>query len=207
MRKFILCTLLALPLAQPSLAADEHSDSAVGGAKKAMARAMLDNESFVEKATIANMAEVELSRLALDRSKDSEIQQFARQMIKDHTAALEQLRPLAQARKISVPTALDETHKDKATKLATLQGAEFDREYSELMRKDHDKTVTLFSAAVEDKSLDAEFKQLASKLLPTLQQHQHAAHGLKSGQQATDADRKARQAESNAEMPVTKERP
>lgn len=189
MRKLILYTLLTLPLGQLAIAdqngtAGEQSGG-LNSVKKTFAKVMLNNESFVEKATINNLAEVELARLALSKSKDAKIQEFAQQMIKDHTEATQKLSSLAKAKNIVVPTELDEAHKEVADKLSKLDGAEFDKEFSQQMKKDHDKAVTLFSAATDDKSLDPEFKQFAEKLLPTLKQHQHSAHNLKHEQPAS----------------------
>lgn len=207
MRKSILCSLLILPLlGQPAFAEQAAPGDAppVSGVKKTMAKVMLDNESFVKKATISNLAEIELSRLALGKTRSADIQQFAQRMIKDHMAASDKLRAIARTKNIAVPDAPDAAHKEVAEKMAKLEGADFDREFSQQMQKDHDMAVTLFAAAAEDKSLDPEFKQLAAQLLPTLQQHQHAAHGLEAGKAAASRNEPG---SLRSDQPATMERP
>ena len=86
-----------------------------------------DLQRFVEKASIANMAEIQLGQLAVERAQDPQVKQFAQTMIDDHTKAQEQLKTVASSQNIPVPSALDGKHQKLHDKLAKLQGAEFDR--------------------------------------------------------------------------------
>jgi putative membrane protein len=51
-----------------------------------------------------------------------------------------------------------------------MSGAEFDREYVEMMVDDHEKDVAKFKEQSEDSS-DPDAKAFAAKTLPTLQKH------------------------------------
>src|SRR6185503_13939707 len=55
-------------------------------------------------------------------------------------------------------------------KLAKLSGADFDREYMDMMVKDHVKDVKEFEEA-SAKAKDADLKAWAAKTLPTLREH------------------------------------
>lgn len=184
MNKFAICLLLALPLTPFANAqtpqADSESHPVTSGLKQKLTKLTLTNASFVEKSTQSSLAEIELSKLALGKSKDTSIQRFAQQMVDDHTAALKQIGPIAKSKSLEVPTQLDDAHERKIKKLNGMSEPEFNKAYIKQMQEDHDKAVSLFSAATDDKNIDPELKEAAAKLLPTLRDHQHAAHSLHS---------------------------
>lgn len=161
----------------PPAAAPEKK-SATENIKEDITQVLLTDNSFVRKATIASRAEIELSKLALKKSQNAAVRSFAQRMIKDHAAAAETLKDIAQSRNIDVPGELDSAHEETVTRLDKLSGAEFDSAYIEQMHKDHDKAVSLFSAASGDKSLAQELIGFARRTLPTLRDHQQAADGL-----------------------------
>jgi putative membrane protein len=184
MRKFIISALLVLPLSHFAAAQDSTVNPS-GPAQKSQlnlketaTQLMLTNDSFVKKAAIASRAEVEMAKLAMVKSKDPQIQSFAQRMVKDHVAASTELESIAQSKNIPLPTELDHSHKSATEKLSKLSGTDFDAAFSKQMQEDHDKAVTLFTAAADDKKLDPQLQQFAAKTLPVLREHQHAAHGL-----------------------------
>lgn len=182
MRNAILCMALIVPLS--SLALAEDSDGMTPAqprtvdVKKNITKMTLSDESFVKKAAAGGQAEVALSKMALSKSKDPEIRSFAEKMVKDHSMADKELQGIAQAKGIAISAELDDAHKKEAEKLTTMNGAEFDNAFREQMQKDHDKTVELFAAAAEDKSLSPELSGFAQKTLPVLRSHQHDAHKM-----------------------------
>jgi putative membrane protein len=117
-----------------------------------------------------NMAEIALSQIAVDRSQDPSVKQFAQMMVDDHTKAADQIKTLATTKNVTLPAAVDSKHQSAITKLGTLSGADFDREYIRLMVKDHEKMVSLLQKQA-DRGADADIKTLAAGLLPTVQSH------------------------------------
>ena len=75
----------------------------------------------------------------------------------------------------------DAMMKAQATKdkLAKLSGADFDREYMDMMVKDHVKDVKEFEDA-STKAKDADVKAWAAKTLPTLREHLQMARDVNS---------------------------
>lgn len=73
---------------------------------------------------------------------------------------------------------MDAEHAAVKSKLAALQGEEFDKAYSMQMAKGHDKAVALFQSASQDSGVSADIKQFASETLPKLQGHKEMAHDL-----------------------------
>jgi putative membrane protein len=119
----------------------------------------------------ANLAEVETGKLALEKSKNEQVRQFAQRMIDDHTTALKELQTLAQSRGVTLPTETDVQHKTIATALKALSGDTFDHQYMERVGiGDHERTHDLLQKAVKN-ARDADLKAYAQKTLKTVDQH------------------------------------
>jgi len=131
---------------------------------------------FVQKAALDGMAEVELGRLALNKSENLQIRQFAQRMVADHAKANEELAALAKSKGIEAPTSLDAEHRTMIANLYRETGAAFDRAYCEHMVMDHNKAIALFESAT--KTSDPELAGFAKKTLPTLQKHRQMAEKL-----------------------------
>jgi putative membrane protein len=115
------------------------------------------DRNFVNDLAIANMAEIELGKLAAERATNAEVKKFAQTMVTDHTAAAAKLQPIATANHIPLPTALDDTHRDLRERLSKLQGAEFDREYIKAMVDGHESVVDKLESRIEKERL-ADYK-------------------------------------------------
>jgi putative membrane protein len=139
---------------------------------------MLTDQNFVTKAGQAGMAEVELSKLALQKSQDDEVLKFAKKMVTDHEKANMELKALAQKQGLAVPKDVDAEHKATMNELKAQSGERFDSAYSMAMQTDHDKAVELFTEAKRSESLNDDLKAFAAKTLPTLEQHHHLAATL-----------------------------
>jgi Predicted outer membrane protein len=123
---------------------------------------------FVTQAANSNMFEIQSSQLALNKTKDNRIQDFAQQMIKDHTEAGEKLKAAAQDQ--TVPTALDQEHAQMLQKLQQVSGNDFDRSYVQMQLDGHQKAVALFESYGQNGD-NAQLKQFAEQTTPTLRQH------------------------------------
>jgi putative membrane protein len=132
-----------------------------------------EDKTFVKEAALGGMAEVELSKLA-QKSENAEVKSFADRMIRDHTAANQELTTIARGLGVDPPTALDPEHEEMRKKLTTLHGKAFDEQYMQGMVADHHKAVTLFQQEGRSGS-SVQLKQFALKTLPTLQEHQKMA--------------------------------
>lgn len=113
---------------------------------------------FVHDVAMMNMAEIELSRLALQKSASTDIKSFAQQLINDHDAAANKLKSIASDR---WPAQLDEKHREVADKLASKQGADFDRDYTEAMIEGHEDLAARLESRLDVQSL-ADWKTAAA---------------------------------------------
>jgi putative membrane protein len=166
-------------------AATPHQKSAatekVSGAMLKMARQ--DGAvpgTFVKKAALDGMTEVEMGKIALEKSQNPKVREFAQRMITDHTKANKELAAAAKAKGLDVPMKLDAEHQSMVQSLASKSGAAFDAAYREHMTADHSKAVAMFEGA--SSSSDSDLASLAKKTLPTLEEHKKLAEALPATQ-------------------------
>jgi putative membrane protein len=107
-----------------------------------------NDKEFVKKALEGNMAEVQMGQLALQKSSDDQVKQFAQRMVDDHGKMLDQLKPVAQQMGVKVPEGPSKGQMKNMDKMKGLSGDAFDQAYIKSMVKDH-------------KNDDSEFRQEA----------------------------------------------
>jgi predicted outer membrane protein len=145
-------------------------------------RQPLTPANFVTRAAIANMSEIELGQMALQKSDDPAIKEFAEQLIQHHRAAMNELRTVAAQQHLALPGTVDEDHRKVKQQLSTLNDAAFDRRYLEAMTTGHDKAVALFEAATQTPELPVNLKSYASESLATLKEHRKTARALSAAE-------------------------
>jgi putative membrane protein len=164
----------------PQAASTPHQNEVMSDAHGKMSTAPdpsgADPSSFVKKAALAGMTEVELGKLAASKGRSDAVRAFGERMVKDHGAANTELARIAGTQQLQVPKALDGEHKAIVEKLSAKSGSEFDAAYSQQMMADHAKAIALFEGATQ--STDAHLAAFAKQTLPTLKEHQRMAHAL-----------------------------
>jgi putative membrane protein len=129
-----------------------------------------DQSEFLVDAAEGGMFEVEAARIAQQKATSAKVKTFAKHMMDEHSKANKELKALAAKNNVTIPTALGEDKMDKIAKLNRLSGHEFDKEYMDMMVKDHKEDVRLFDK--ESKGTDNnEVEKWAANTLPTLQKH------------------------------------
>jgi predicted outer membrane protein len=116
---------------------------------------------FVHDVAGKNMAEIELSRMALDKATSPGIKTFAQKMVDDHGAAGDKLKSIISGQSFEWPAQLDDKHKETADELAKKQGADFEREYVKAMVESHQDLAAKLESRLDVQSL-AEWKTAAA---------------------------------------------
>lgn len=129
-----------------------------------------ETSMFLVTAADGGMAEVELGQLAEKNASHPDVKKFGSMMMHDHSGGNSQVKILAAARNVTLPSSLGEKNKELKEKLSKLKGAEFDKEYVDAMIKDHKEDIFEFEK-VRDRTADAGVKEFAIKTLPMLQMH------------------------------------
>jgi putative membrane protein len=132
--------------------ANKPAGSAVGTA--GTSEVSNGDKNFVKDVSAANMAEIELGRLATEKGTNPAVKKFGQMMIDDHTKAGDALSAVASQHSIAMATELDDKHKDLQEKLSTLSGADFDREYIDAMVDGHNDVLDKLGSRVDKKSLE-----------------------------------------------------
>lgn len=130
---------------------------------------------FVRKAAMSGMKEVRVSEHAAQSATNTEVKEFARRLVQDHTAVNERLRSVAGASNVALPAELDAMHRQEVQQLTGLSGAALDGMYMDKMVQSHQKSVQLFEAKSAGSGPLAE---LAKTTLPTLRDHLQMALDL-----------------------------
>ncbi|MDR6924009.1 DUF4142 domain-containing protein [Pseudomonas sp. BE134] len=142
------------------------------------------NNDFVDSAAAGGIAEIETSRLALEKSKSADVKAFANMMITDHSKANDELAALAKKHDIKVP---DSTTLVKQAKeqILDMRDESFDAAYANNQVKAHEDTIELFkkeaNTVTDDKEKGATaLKGFAQQMLPALEKHLAMAKKLQA---------------------------
>jgi putative membrane protein len=139
---------------------------------------------FVTEAAGGNLAEIKLGQLATqkgtDPGTDPKVKDFGNLMIKDHTSANNNLKPIADGGGVKWPDSLPPDAQVTYDRLSRLSGDQFDHEFVDVMVKDHRKVAQLYEQEL-GKASDAKLKSYISNMLPVIRSHlQHAGSIEKS---------------------------
>lgn len=143
---------------------------------QAPGRGAAASPQFITMAAQSGLTEVELGKLALNKTSNPDVKKFAAVMVDDHTKANQELQSIASSKNVSVPTALDADHAAMVRSMGNRSGKEFDAVYAKHMVADHDKAIDLFETETGD--TDQDLAAYAKKTLPVLQNHQQMAKRL-----------------------------
>jgi putative membrane protein len=119
------------------------------------------DDDFVRDVARKNMAEIELSRLALDKAANPAIKAFAQTIIADHGEAGNKLKTVVSGQAIEWPAQLDDKHRKIAEDLPKEHGADFDREYLKAMIDSHQDLAAKLESRLDVQSL-ADWKTAAA---------------------------------------------
>lgn len=128
--------------------------------------------TFLKNAAIANIFEIESSKLALNRSNSTFVRQFAKEMIADHTSSFDELKSVADKTGTTLPTNLPPKLANWINKLRNSSGAAFDRNYKTAQSLGHEDTKTKMQAEVRT-GHNEDARDYAVKTLPAVTMHLH----------------------------------
>lgn len=136
-----------------------------------------DDAEFAVEAADAGLMEVELGTLAATKATSPDVKRFAQMMVEEHSKANNELKSLASQKNITLPTAMGNEHQRKVENLREKTGADFDKEYMDLMVRDHKEDIDEFEDQAED-GHDPEIKAWASSKVPSLRKHLEEAERI-----------------------------
>jgi putative membrane protein len=136
-----------------------------------------EDAKFATTAAAGGMAEVEIGKLAEQKTTDAQIKNFATMMVTDHGKANAALMDIAKTKNITLPATLDADHQKKMDDLSKLSGKDFDKAYVDAMVDGHKKTLDLMQDEAKN-GKDADLKAFATNTAPTVQMHLDAINKI-----------------------------
>jgi putative membrane protein len=127
--------------------------------------------AFAPMAGSSNLLEIESSRLALRRSRDSQVKRLAKEMIRDHTMASRRMMTVMRSSGIQqTPPVLSSRHQAMLAELEATPASEFDAAYLRLQTMAHDEAITLHRTYAQNGD-NPRMMAFAREILPKLEMH------------------------------------
>jgi putative membrane protein len=140
--------------------------------------AATSDTEFAAMAAQGSTAEIQMAQLAQQKAASKDVQKYAKQMIKDHTKASNNLMKVASKKQMTLPTTPNADQMQMLSQLQAASGAEFDRMYIQMAGvQAHQMMQGLFQSEISN-GTDAEIKSFATKTLPTVQKHLRMAEQM-----------------------------
>ncbi len=125
---------------------------------------------FVLRTAMGGMDEVALGNLAQGKAQSEEVKRLAELIVREHTAANEELMQLASRKGIPVPNTTDVVAQTVAASLSELNGPDFDLQYVLQQHGAHLAAVQIFRHATQH-AMDPDVKAFAAKHAPGIEAH------------------------------------
>lgn len=169
-RTLCLAAAIGLFLSAPAIRADATTEQQSTAAR-------LIESDFASDSAATSVAEIQMGKLAKEKSSDKAVHAFADQMIADHTKAAEDLKRVASSLGWALPTDMGPEHRQTYANLEKLSGERFDAAYRLAMVSGHTKAVASFQQQAKFGETPA-LREFAQKYLPALEHHLKSAEAL-----------------------------
>ena len=147
--------------------------AAVGPMQAVAQLAMASDSVFIQKAASLGLLQAKLGKLAQEKGSSPSVRDFGKRMVADYTKANEELAAGAKQAAYPAPVLLRED-RQVYDRLSGTGRSSFDQKYMAQMVAQYADAVRLFRQE-SDKGRVASLKQLATSMLPTVQQHMSLA--------------------------------
>ncbi len=173
-RLLLQCMLQGvLLLAQPAQADDAAASSTATKTPLAPRET-----TFMDSAARANLAEIRLGQLMLQRSTVPDVKFFADRMVKEHQTNLDGLNQLAAQKGARLPDDLSVADKQLYDRLSKLDSPQLEHDYMGIAgMKGHLDAQKLFQTYLKE-GKDKDLLSYAQMTLPTINDHLEMAHHM-----------------------------
>lgn len=156
----------------------DAGDTAAGpvGQTSAATLGSVNASAFVQNAARSDMYEIQAAMLAQQKSKTSQVKDFAQMMVKDHTMTTQKLMAALPAG-VSAPAGLDKRRQGLLDDLKNSTAGEFDKRYATQQVAAHQEALTLMQGYAK-RGDNAQLKALAGQTVPMIQMHLTLAKAL-----------------------------
>jgi putative membrane protein len=159
-----------------------------------------------------NMMETEMGKLA-QKNGTAAVKSYAETLVTDHQTNDKELMTFTKQRRLAaIPADKPQTDADrqdekdmtaKMARLKTLKGAEFDKEFVNMMVAGHDKELAKIDTSIGAAS-DTDLQTMLKSVKPVLQRHADQARDLQKNSPQASADKPIDKLPSEASKPIDK---
>jgi putative membrane protein len=125
---------------------------------------------FLKKATQGSVDEIDLAQLALKKSNNEDVKNFAQKMVTDHNMLIDNMKSFANEAGLQRPEHPSAATEAEKLKLDVLSGASFDKAYIKAMVEDHHKVLEAFRAEAKSTGYPA-FKSAVEQGEQVVREH------------------------------------
>lgn len=136
-------------------------------------------QAFVAKATADNSMQIELAKVARERSTSPQVRALAERIIDDHEALNRRFTDFSVAKKAhgqAHGTPPEDVTQDKL-RLQRLKGDALDQAFAGMMVTEHQKIIPLYEHTAKD-AHDPQLRKIAQTGLPMLRDHLQKAQAI-----------------------------
>ncbi len=133
------------------------------------------DQHFIREAIQGNLAEVKVGNLAEEKGASQGVKDFGATLAKDHAAANDKVKQVAQSAGVTPPTEPNAKQKAMYKELSALSGEQFDRHFVQGMVKDHKEDIAKYEKEANGSGAAADY---AKQILPDLRKHLQTAQQL-----------------------------
>ena len=131
--------------------------------------AVVGDSAFLQMASSLGLLQARLAKMAEEKGSSPSVKEFGKRMATDYARVNEELASAAKQAAFPRPVLLRD-HQKVVDRFRRMGKGSFDKNYMSEMVKYHDEEVRLFREQAESGRI-ASLKQLASRMLPSSQQH------------------------------------
>lgn len=128
------------------------------------------DKAFLKKAMEANIAEIQMAQLALEKSSDDQVRHFALQMQDDHGKLQDELKQVAGQLNVPVPAEPSKGAAKSMEKMKALSGDAFDQAYIKDMIKAHKEDSKAYKDEVRN-TTSPQLKEMMTRDDQTIESH------------------------------------
>jgi putative membrane protein len=135
------------------------------------------DQDFLKAAAKSGYDEIKLGQLALEKSHNKEVRDFAQKLIDEHQKLAGDLAKLASSKGVTLPDSATLASSFSEGRLKMLSGSHFDQGFLSKMVDDHNDAITTFQKEAAN-GADTDVKDFASTNVQSLKEHLSTAQEL-----------------------------
>jgi len=175
-RPLLVVCLLSMTVILPACI---RGNGVEAGTKDGSLAVSQSEQDFMKKAAQSNLAEVYAARIALQKTGNDDLRDYANMINSDHMNAFVDLSELMKDQNVPQPKSIAPVTQQDINRMSNLTGGEFDREFINMMVSDHQNTIEMF----RDQQISAQnpgVKKYLEETLPRLEMHLEKAQRLQT---------------------------